>query len=158
MFERVSALFGGTGPTAREDQSAQELPLAAAALLVEAALIDGSFDEGERAYITRLVGEHFGLGEGESQALLAEAERVASDAAGLVRFTRVIKRRFSHEERVRLLEMIWEVVYADGVLHAYEDSLLRRIAALIYVSDKERGAARRRALKRVAAGAGGPAA
>ena len=50
-----------------------------------------------------------------------------------------------------MIEMIWEVVYADGELHDYEDSLLRRIAGLIYVSDRDRGAARKRALERLAA-------
>ncbi len=66
-----------------------------------------------------------------------------------MRFTRVVKDSFSHAERVELIEMIWEVVYADGERHDYEDSLMRRIAGLIYVSDRERGEARRRALARL---------
>ena len=63
--------------------------------------------------------------------------------------TRVIKDNYSQQERVELIEMIWEVVYADGVRHDYEDSLLRRIAGLIYVSDRDRGNARKRVLERL---------
>ncbi len=82
-------------------------------------------------------------------ALVEAAELAAEDATHLLRFTRVIKDNFTESERVELIEMIWEVVYADGVLHDYEDSLLRRIAGLIYVSDRDRGEARKRALARI---------
>ena len=64
-------------------------------------------------------------------------------------FTRVIKDRYSPEERVELVEMAWEVVYADGELHDYEANLLRRLGGLLYVSDKERGDARKRVLARL---------
>ena len=51
----------------------------------------------------------------------------------------------------QIIEMLWKVVYADGVLDPYEDMLLRRIAGLIYVPDRERGMARQRALAHIAA-------
>ena len=53
------------------------------------------------------------------------------------------------EERIELIEMIWEVVYADGELHDYEANLLRRLGGLLYVSDRERGDARKRVLARL---------
>ena len=56
---------------------------------------------------------------------------------------------FAFEERVELIEMLWEVAYAYGVLDEYEDSLLRRVGGLIYVPDRERGEARQRVLKRL---------
>jgi uncharacterized tellurite resistance protein B-like protein len=60
-------------------------------------------------------------------------------------FTRAIKDGFDHAERVQLIEMLWEVAYADGTLHGYEASLLRRITGLLYVSDRgERGGAQAR--------------
>jgi uncharacterized tellurite resistance protein B-like protein len=64
-------------------------------------------------------------------------------------FTRQIVQRISHEDRAHILEMMWEVAYADGVLDPQEDALLRRIAGLIHVSDRERGLARQRALEKV---------
>ena len=64
----------------------------------------------------------------------------------------MIKDRFPHEERLELMEMLWEVAYADGVLHDFEASLMRRISGLIYVSDRDSGAARKRALARLGQG------
>lgn len=60
----------------------------------------------------------------------------------------MIKDRFDEKERIRLVEMLWEVVYADGQAHDYEANLLRRIAGLIYVADRDSGAARKRVLAR----------
>ncbi len=64
------------------------------------------------------------------------------------RFTQVINDRYSLEQRIELMEMLWEVVYADGSIDALEDTLLRRLGGLIYVPDRERGAARQRVLQR----------
>ncbi|MFQ5957815.1 MAG: TerB family tellurite resistance protein [Alphaproteobacteria bacterium] len=154
MIDRIKSLFAaaGTGePTASEAAGVDELHLAAAALLAEVALGDDRFDDAERAVVERLVRSRFGLDEVEAQRLIDAAEQKAKDATHLLRFTRVIKDNFSPAERVELIEMIWEVVYADGEVHDYEDSLLRRIAGLIYVSDRDRGAARKRARKRIGA-------
>ena len=155
MIDRIRKLFAAAGAEAPAESKAggvDDLHMAAAALLAEAALGDDDFDEAERKVIERLVRERFGLGEAEAGNLVDAAEREARDASHLLRFTRVIKDNFTPEERIELIEMIWEVVYADGELHAYEDSLLRRIAGLIYVSDRDRGDARKRVLARLAPG------
>ncbi len=154
MIDRIKSLFAAVGtspPAASEAGGADELHLAAAALLAEAALGDSLIDAAERTAIERLVRARFGLSADEAGRLIDAAEREAHDASHLVGFTRIIKDNFSPAERVELIEMIWEVVYADGELHAYEDSLLRRIAGLNYVSDRDRGAARKRVLARRAA-------
>ncbi len=161
MLDRIKRLFAAVGvdsPPAEAAAGVDELHLAAAALLAEVALGDDRFDDAERAAIERLVRARFGLSESDAQRLVEAAEGAARESTHLLRFTRVVKDSFSHAERVELIEMIWEVVYADGERHAYEDSLMRRIAGLIYVSDRERGAARRRALARLGlAGRGAPA-
>ncbi len=151
MIERIKRLFAAAGverPASSDPSGHDELHLAAAALLAEVALGDSRFDEVERATVERLVRTRFGLSEVDAQRLVEASERAADDASHLLRFTRVIKDNFSPQERVELIEMIWEVVYADGEAHAYEHALLRRIAGLIYVSDRERGAARKRVLAR----------
>ncbi len=153
MIERIKKLFAAAGaepPAVSGAGGTDELHLAAAALLAEVALGDSEFDAAERTVIARLLRERFGLAE--AARLVDAAERAARDASHLLRFTRVIKDNFSSAERIELIEMIWEVVYADGELHAYEDALLRRIAGLIYVSDRDRGAARKRVLARLAPG------
>ena len=152
MINRIKALFEavdeGAGTTA-PGPGADGRQLAAATLMVEAACLDGSFDTTERHAIGQLLGGHFGLTEEESATLMSEAEQAQDEANHLLRFTRAVKESYAPEERVELIEMLWEVAYADGILHDYEANLLRRIGGLIYVSDRERGAARRRVVARL---------
>jgi uncharacterized tellurite resistance protein B-like protein len=133
----------------RAGRSDNELELALTALLIEAAYSDDHFDEAERAAIARLVEHRFNLSPPEARRLLARSEAAATESAELFHFTRIINERLSAEERVELVEMLWEVAYADRVLDEYEDSLLRRVGGLIYVPDRERGTARQRVLQRL---------
>src|SRR6202040_4383765 len=105
--------------------------------------------ETERGVISRLLESRFSLSRSAANDLLAAGETAASESAELFHFTRIVNERLSFEERVELIEMLWEVAYADGVLDEYEDSLLRRVGGLIYVPDRERGEARQRVLKRL---------
>ena len=150
MSNRIKKLFSGVDATRAATQDGVEAhALAAAVLMVEAARLYGDFNLSERQSIRALVTGHFGLDEEEADALINEAESVHDDANHLVRFTRTIKDSYPPEERIVIIEMLWEVVYADGVLHDYEANLLRRIGGLIYVSDRDRGAARKRVMKRL---------
>jgi len=84
-----------------------------------------------------------------AQGVLEAAQEKAEASTQLFEFTRVVARHFSPEERIELVEMLCEVMYADGALHDLEASLLRRIGELVYVSDRDRGAARQRVMKRL---------
>lgn len=149
MFDRFKTLFEARGGTAAQPTHTQDQKrLAAAVLMVEAARQDGDFDEDERETVAGLIRSRFALAPAEAEALIEAAAEAHDKANELVRFTRVIKRTFSVAERVELIEMLWEVAYADGVLHDYEANLLRRVAGLIYVSDRDRGLARKRVLER----------
>jgi uncharacterized tellurite resistance protein B-like protein len=152
MIDRIKSLLTGSRSATEapsEAEAAAELHLAAAALLVEAAWLDRDFNESERRRIIALVKDRFGLSGAESETLVALAEEEVHGATQILPFTRVIKDRFSHEERVEMIEMLWQVVYADGVLHDHEAALMRQIGGLVYVSDRERGAARKRALAKL---------
>ena len=151
MLERLRQLFGaGTDETpAARRHSFEERQLAAAALLVEAASMDSDFGTAERATIGQLLQSRFGLSAAEAGELLAEAERAASASVQWQGFTRAVNDGFAPEERIQVIEMLWEVAYADGQLHDYEASLLRRITGLLYVSDRESGEARKRVLARL---------
>lgn len=149
MINRIKALLNTPGGTSRDAGSRHrfaELQVAAAALLVEAAEMDASFDQQEKAKILDLMRTRFELSETESESLVERARQEAADSSQLYGFTRVVKDQFSHEERVELVEMLWQVVYADGQKHDHEASLMRRVAGLIFVSDRECGSARKRAL------------
>jgi uncharacterized tellurite resistance protein B-like protein len=136
---------GGPAPEAAEPRL-----VAAAALMVEAARLDGKFSEEERQRILRLLTERFGLGPFAAERLLAAGEDEAQASVDLHGFTSAIKDGFDHAGRIGLIEMLWAVVYADGELHDYEASLMRRVAGLLYVSDGESAEARERALARLA--------
>jgi uncharacterized tellurite resistance protein B-like protein len=122
---------------------------AVAVLLVEAARMDDHFDEAERATIERLLATKFQLSADETRDLLAHAEKTAEQSHQYYPFTRLTVERMSPQQRVQLIEMLWEVAYADGVVDPDEEVLLRRVAGLIYVSDEDRVAARHRVVSRL---------
>ena len=126
-----------------------ELETAVAVLLIEAARRDDTFDGVERSKIEELLAHKFQLSPQATRQLLADAEATADRTSQLYPFTRLAVERMSPEQRVRLIEMLWEVAYADGVLDPEEDALVRRIAGLIYVSDADRVGARQRVLARI---------
>lgn len=125
------------------------LQLAVAALLIEAARVDDSFDTRERAVIGRLLEQRFGLSAADARQLEAAAEQRGERSAQIFGFVRTINAAVPRERRMEIIEMLWEVAYADGTLDPLEDTLLRRIGGLIDVSDYERGAARLRVARRL---------
>jgi|SRR5438445_12564550 len=146
MLDEIKAWLEGGDKNA--PGNTDEVQLAAAALLVEAAHIDGDFDRRERAVIDRILEQHFKLSAAAARRLVAEAEQASERSTQLFRFTQVINDRYSLGQRIELMEMLWEVVYADGSIDALEDTLLRRLGGLIYVPDRERSAARQRVRQR----------
>ena len=152
MFDRIKALLsdGGPQPADTGPDSPGELEVAAAALLVESALMDGHFDEQERSKIAHLLAQRFALSDAAAERLIETAENKVRRSPQLYGFTRVVKDSFSYEERVEFLQMLWQVSYADGELHDYEASLMRRIAGLLYVEDRDSGEARKRAIRQLA--------
>ena len=147
MLNRLKKLFAvaETPQQVKRDN----LQLAAAALLVEAAVMDGTFADDERTVVARLLKDRFELSSDETQTLLNEAETAIAESNELYTLTRTIKENFEHPERIELIEMLWEVAYADGELHDYESNLVRRLSGLLYVSDRESGEARKRVLATV---------
>jgi uncharacterized tellurite resistance protein B-like protein len=150
MLDRLMNLLTGT-ETPSAPAGADELQLAVAALLVEAARMDDNFGADERAAIERLLAARFDLTPGAVHKLVEAAEEKMRDATQYFPFTHAITTQLSTEQRIDIIEMLWEVAYADGVLDPQEDMLLRQIAGLIHVPDRERGEARKRALEKTAA-------
>lgn len=132
--------------------STDERNLAAAALLVEAASIDRNFREEQRARILAFATGPLGLSDDEAEDLVAAAEIAVGQATQLYRFVRAVMEHFSYEERVELVETLWELVEADGEVDDYEAQLMRRIGGLLHIEDRDRGAARKRALARLGRG------
>tara|TARA_R110002110_G_scaffold107622_16_gene269260 strand:+ start:790 stop:1257 length:468 start_codon:yes stop_codon:yes gene_type:complete len=141
-------------PDEKKSAGADDLQVAVVALLIRAATADAKFGPEERATIRRLTAGHFDLSSAEISSLVSAAEGEEAETLDLYRWTQAIKAAYSEEERIGLIEKMWEVVYADGVLDDYEANLLRRVAGLIYVPDRESGEARRRVMNRLGISSG----
>ena len=145
MFDKLMRLVKAPEVPRRPD-----LRLSVAALLVEAARQDDQFDAQERAVIAELLTGKFSLNPEECAQLLAAGEARAKDVVQLHGFhTSAIFEQMTPQERVGLVEMLWEVAYADGVLDPEEDLLIRRVAGLIHVTDRERVLAKQRVVARL---------
>jgi len=152
MLDRLKAWL--TEGDQRTTEGAEEVRLAVAALLMEAALVDGDLDPAERGAVRGILQQHFALGDGAASALAQAGERQAEQETQLFGITRFIRERFPLARRIEVIEMLWEVVYANGVLDPLEDTLVRRVGGLIDVSDHERGEARIRVMRRLGIPAG----
>ena len=148
MIDRILKLLSGEDAFS-SSASPDSLQVAVAALLVEAARMDDRFEEPERRTIERLLTERFGLAPDTAALLLRSAEAEVARSTQLFPFTSLAVKRLDEAERARVIEMLWEVAYADGVLDPQEDMLVRRIAGLIHVPDRARGEARLRAIARL---------
>lgn len=143
MFDSLKRLF--SAPETRPDD-AMTPELATAALLVEAALSDGVYAEVEEAKILEVVAAGFDLSPDAASALLKQAEDLAESAVDHHRFTKVVK-QLPHEQRLEILTDLWRVVLADGERDAHEDALIRRLAPLLALTDRDRAEARQAAAR-----------
>jgi uncharacterized tellurite resistance protein B-like protein len=152
MLERLKAWLIDPAEALRTSAGDDDRRYAAAGLLVVAARMDDRFSPAERDAILRLLRQRFSLSEAEATELVGIAERRAEQSQQIFPLTQIVEESFSPAERIDLMEMLWEVVYADGRLDEYEANLLRRIAGLIHVGDGDSGAARKRVLARLGKG------
>lgn len=143
MLQRLVSLLSGADEATPEDRE-DAAHVAIAALLVEAARADGEYLDAEREMIDRVLAERFALSPADAAALRAQGEEAQAEAVDLVRFTRVIKDAIPIEDRIEVIEAVWRVVYADDHRDANEGNLIRRLAGLLYVPDRDAGLARQR--------------
>mgnify|MGYP000126726255 CR=1 FL=1 len=143
MIQHLVNLLSGAQDAPKADTEGAER-IAIAAILVEAARADGEYLAEEQAMIERILAERFALPDAEAAALREDGELAQAEAVDLVRFTRIIKDAIPFEERIEVIEAVWRVVYADDDRHHNEASLIRRLAGLLYVPDREAGLARQR--------------
>lgn len=141
-FKQFADRLAGQGHRAinlRED----ELRLAAAALLIHAATVDGHKDAEESRKLKALLQKRFAIDGAELIATLGEAEAWEKQSVDLYGFTSVLCRELDQDGRKRIVEMLWEIVLADGVLHEFESNLVWRASELLGVSTRDRVALRK---------------
>ena len=139
FFKRLTD--GATDRLAQEDER-----LALTALLVRIARADGVYAQNEADQIDRVAIQRYGLSSFEAVALRREAETVEADAPDTVRFTRAIKDAVPLEARIAVIEALWQVVLADGVRDDAEDAVVRLVANLLGINDRDSALARQRVI------------
>ena len=108
------------------------------ALLIHAAKIDEHYSESEKKIITQTIMELNEINFNEAEKLLKLAEKKEEESNQIVEFTKEIK-KYSMDFRLKIIEIIWKIVYSDGTNDNYESNLIRRICGLLYISDKDNG-------------------
>ena len=144
MFGAIQKVIRNLKADAEPSFDAADPRVATAALAVHAIAVDGIVDEPEKIKLRAILKEHFDLGEEETSGLIAEARRRDLEAIDLYAFTSVLKRSLDEDGRLGVIEMLWELVYADGEAHEFEDNFVWRVAELLGISSRERITLRKR--------------
>ena len=109
-----------------------------AALLIHAAKIDENYTDAEKKIIKKALMELNSTSSDQTEDLIKLAEKKEEQSNQIVEFTKEIK-KYSMEFRLKIIEVIWKIVYSDGTSDNYESNLIRRICGLLYISDKDNG-------------------
>jgi uncharacterized tellurite resistance protein B-like protein len=131
-----SELAGGAKPQDRFEDN--DYRLAAAALLIHVTGIDGAISEAERQKLHAVLKQRFDLDDAATAALIDEATVIEGEAVDLYRFTSLLNRALDDEGRHRIVEMMWEIIYADGRVSEFEDNVVWRVADLLNVPSRDR--------------------
>lgn len=150
MFQAIQQLIRGlkgeeTGP----EFPADDPRLAAAAILVHIVAVDGVITDSERQTLRRVLASGYDLTEKETEELIQAARAKDEDAVDLYGFTSILKRTLDEEGRLRVVEMMWEMTYADGNLSEFEDNTVWRVAELLGISTRERISVKKRVQARL---------
>jgi uncharacterized tellurite resistance protein B-like protein len=149
LLDKLKRILTAEEPIASDDFGIRQ---AVAALLVHASRIDGEVDPAEVAARDRLLKQKFDLADAEIATLIMDAESAVDEAADLYRFTRAIKNTYDRQRRGRIVEMLWEIVLADGTIDAQEAHLVWRVAGLLGFTTRENGDFRRAVQDRMSNG------
>ena len=137
MLESIIRYFEINLSSEEPDDIERQLKLATAALLVEMMRQDNKVQEEERITVKKILQEKFRLGSEETEALFALAQHEAEEAVDYHQFTSLIAREYSQVQKIKIIEYLWTIAYADKKLDPLEEHMIRRIADLIYVSHKD---------------------
>ncbi len=129
LFDQLKTTQGAATETIDED-------LAIAALLIEIATADGHFDAQERQALSQLLERQFHCSPETTESLIKKAQASHDTTVSLFSYTRIVKQA-PQEKRVHLIEALWHIAYADGVLDPYEEASIRKVADLLYVSHSD---------------------
>ncbi len=139
MIDLVKKFFGKTTkgtPTGREKGTVHDVRVATCALFLEMAAIDGEFTQSEREIILSILKRDFDLSDEYAAALFEASNEELKQSIDLWKFTNLINENYSPEEKIRIIEMVWKIVYTDGKLDLHEDYLVHKLANLLRLNHK----------------------
>ncbi|MFA5516578.1 MAG: TerB family tellurite resistance protein [Desulfuromonadales bacterium] len=136
MLNRLKSLLS-SGPAREPEKERERVQVATAALLLEMAHTDEEFHDMEGLLIRDLLQSKFELPAESAAELMQYAQQARESTLDLFGFAQEINGSFTREEKFEVMEGIWRVIYADGVLDKYEDYLVRKMATLLRLSHRE---------------------
>jgi len=140
MMDLVKKFFGKGGqeyPSDQRKQPVHDVRIATCALLLEMSNIDGEFSELERKSIISILKRDFDLSDEHAASLLEASKEELEGSIDLWQFTNLINQNYSIDEKIRVIETVWDVVYADGKLDKHEDYLVHKLANLLRLTHKQ---------------------
>ncbi len=152
MLERLKTFLAEFAGEPAREFGEDDYRLAAVALLVHLAKAEGPADAAERARLNAVIEKNFGLDPAATARLIQSAETSDQQAVDFYHFTRILCSNLDQTGRLRIVEMMWEIALADGVLHEVEENMVAQIAELLGVSPHDRVRLRQRVAAEPAAG------
>ena len=131
LFERLKP--SPAGEKESESEREDRVRIATAVVLLETAHADEEFDETEQNRIMDMLGERFGLDEGSVHELLKAADEHRVRSIDIWHYTELINNNFTMDEKLGVIDMIWQVIYADGRLDKYEDYLVHKLSRVLHI-------------------------
>ena len=133
MLDSIREFFERNFAAPDAGQNKHTVELATAALLLEVSRADGEISADEREATARALRSKFHLTPAETGALIEMAEAQVREATDTFQFTSLVNKRFTRDQKIRVVELMWQVAYADGERDVFEDHVIRKLADLLYV-------------------------
>lgn len=151
MFEVLKNLFSDEKAAAENEVtfSLNDMRLCEAALMFHVIAADGKVTDDERKRMNDILGDRYDLSPGQLEELFEAAKKADHEAVDLYRFTSLLKKELDREQRIEIIERLWEMVFADGELHEFEDNVVWRVAQLMEVETADRIAMKQRVRARL---------
>ena len=137
MIDMVKRFFSKTranNSNAAEQNTLHDLCVATCALFVEMARIDGTFSQAELETILSILKEKYGVSEEQADALIEAADKERDQSVDLWQFARLINENYSTDEKIEVVETLWQIVYVDGKMDQYEHYLMNKLKNLLRLS------------------------
>lgn len=140
MIDLVRRFFEkgqGTGSADQGNTESHDVRVAVCALFLEMVNIDGEFSASERDQVISLLKRQYGLSDEHVADLMEASQKGLKDSIDLWQFTNLINQNYSRDDKIRIIEMVWQIVYTDGRLDEHEDYLVHKLAKLLRLTHKD---------------------